>query len=63
MKGLVGDANYQAFANGVVVDEIDQNIGVKLPTGCGGTLEGHFPETFHFRFVKIDNTNFQIVSP
>jgi len=63
MKGLVGDANYQAFANGVVVDEIDQNIGVKLPTGCGGTLEVHFPETFHFRFVKIDNANFQIVSP
>jgi hypothetical protein len=62
-KGLIGDANYQAFANGSIVDEIDQNLGVKLPTGCGGTREIHFPETFHFRYKKIDNNNFQILSP
>jgi hypothetical protein len=62
-KGMLGDAAYQANANLSIVQVIDQNLGVKLPTGCGGTSEIHFPQTFHFRFKKIDNNNFQILSP
>ncbi len=63
MKGLIDGAGYRAFADGSIVDEIDQYLGVTLPTGCSGTREIHFPETFHFRYKKIDNNNFQILSP
>jgi len=63
MKGTVDDAGYRAFADGSIVDEIDQYLGVTLPTACSGNREIHFPETFHFRYKKIDTNNFQILSP
>jgi hypothetical protein len=62
-KGVDNSAAWPFYNPGDIFDELDQNLGVKLPTGCGGTREIHFPETFHFRYMKIDNNNYQLLSP
>lgn len=60
-KGIINSAGYRALATNTLVEHFDQFIGLKVATGCGGTLEIHFPNKFKFKMIKIDNSNWQLI--
>lgn len=62
-KGVIGNAANLALPNGTIVDKFQQNLGLRLPTGCGSMQDVHLTPSFHFQMKKIDNNHWQLVKP
>jgi hypothetical protein len=59
-KAVVGDAGFAAKAPGVV-DEFDQVLGLRVASGCGGTLDFRLSPNFHFQMIKVDDGHWKLV--
>ena len=62
-KGVLGDAAFAYYPVGTILDEFDQSLGLRLPTGCGGTQDITAGGVFHFQMIKVDSGHWKLVSP